>query len=97
MKNKIQVVALLDQFKATMLSLLEKADPDHLQFSEVLENFSDILDIKDVVEITKAHRCTVYRWIKAGTLASFSSGAKKKVLKKDLINFLCSEEGSNDE
>ena len=96
--NKVfKVEALLDKLKNEILAIVEEAEAGNKQFSQALEDYSDILDVKDVMEITEVHRCTVYRWIKTGRLKAFSSGSRKKVLKRDLVSFICSQELGHEE
>lgn len=50
---------------------------------------SSILDIKDIIRITKFCERQIYRFMKAGKLKYFYEGSKRNILKSDLIDFLC--------
>lgn len=54
-----------------------------------LKEGSSILDIKDIVRITKFSERQIYRFMKGGKLKYFYEGSTRNILKSDLIDFLC--------
>ena len=49
-----------------------------------------MLTLKEVAQILKVHRLTVYRWVEAGKLRAYKLGRIYRVAEKDLEVFLAS-------
>ncbi len=52
----------------------------------------EFLTLKEVTEILKVSRQTVYRWISSGELRSIKIGKLVRIRKKDLEKFLKNKE-----
>ena len=56
-----------------------------------LESYPDILDAKQVIELTGYGTTSVHRWLSSGKLKSFLCGNKRRIPKKFLLAFLLSK------
>ena len=56
-----------------------------------LESYPDILDAKQVIELTGYGTTSVHRWLSSGKLKSFLCGNKRRIPKKFLLTFLLSK------
>ena len=56
-----------------------------------LESCPDILDAKQVIELTGYGTTAVHRWLSSGKLKSFLCGNKRRIPKKFLLAFLLSK------
>ena len=56
-----------------------------------LESYPDILDAKQVIELTGYGTTAVHHWLSSGKLKSFLCGNKRRIPKKFLLDFLLSK------
>ena len=59
---------------------------------ERLPEIDQVLGTHDVERITGRHRCTIYRWVCAGTFPSKRAGGGKGWLRSDVERWLNSSE-----
>jgi len=62
------------------------------QRPERLQEIDQVLGTHDVERITGRHRCTIYRWVCAGTFPSKRAGGGKGWLRSDVERWLNSSE-----
>ena len=69
------------------------ASPQKLEayYSALLEAYPDLLDARQVEELTGYGTTAVHRWLSSGKLKSFLCGNKRRIPKKFLMTFLLSE------
>jgi predicted DNA-binding transcriptional regulator AlpA len=51
-------------------------------------NESPVLSTRDIEQITGRHRCTIYRWIRAGTFPVKRAGGGRGWLRSDIERWL---------
>jgi predicted DNA-binding transcriptional regulator AlpA len=66
--------------------------PQTKQPVERLPEIDQVLGTHDVERITGRHRCTIYRWVCAGTFPSKRAGGRKGWLRSDVERWLNSSE-----
>ena len=59
-------------------------------YAELLENYKDVVTVREVVALTGYARSTVNNWCSRGMLKSFRKGNLFYIPKVFLIDFLCS-------
>lgn len=59
-----------------------------IQQVELLKDYKDILTIKDIKQILGIGKNKAYELVNNGTIPSFRIGAKHKVTKVNLLNYL---------
>jgi len=52
------------------------------------QQIDQLLSTRDVVRITGKHRCTIYRWIRAGTFPAKRAGGGRGWLRSDIERWL---------
>ena len=55
---------------------------------ERIVGIDQVLSTRDVVRITGRHRCTIYRWARAGTFPAKSAGGGRGWLRSDVERWL---------
>jgi prophage regulatory protein len=60
------------------------------------QQIDQLLSTRDVVRITGKHRCTIYRWIRAGTFPAKRAGGGRGWLRSDVERWLGSGNSSRD-
>ena len=66
--------------------------PELQEKRERLPEIDQVLGTHDVERITGRHRCTIYRWVCAGTFPSKRAGGGKGWLRSDVERWLNSSE-----
>jgi len=56
--------------------------------SERIEVRDQLLNTRDVERITRRHRCTIYRWVRAGTFPGKRAGGGRGWLRSDVEKWL---------
>ena len=62
---------------------------------ERIVGIDQVLSTQDIVRITGRHRCTIYRWVRAGTFPERRAGGGRGWLRSDVERWL--QEGSASE
>lgn len=62
--------------------------PQNKQHVERLAEIDQVLDTHDVERITGRHRCTIYRWVCAGTFPQKRAGGGRGWLRSDVERWL---------
>jgi predicted DNA-binding transcriptional regulator AlpA len=63
-------------------------DPQDKRRVERLPGIDQVLGTHDIERITGRHRCTIYRWVCAGTFPSKRAGGGKGWLRSDVERWL---------
>jgi predicted DNA-binding transcriptional regulator AlpA len=56
--------------------------------SERIDRIDQVLSTRDVQGITGRHRCTIYRWVRAGTFTENRTGGGRGWLRSDVERWL---------
>lgn len=65
-------------------------DQEHRErpLPERVAGIDQVLDTRDVARITGRHRCTIYRWVRAGTFPGKRAGGGRGWLRSDVERWL---------
>ena len=55
---------------------------------ERLPDIDQVLSTRDIERITGRHRCTIYRWVCAGTFPAKRAGGGRGWLRSDVVRWL---------
>jgi predicted DNA-binding transcriptional regulator AlpA len=55
---------------------------------ERVEGIDQVLSTRDIERITGRHRCTIYRWVRAGTFPEKRAGGGRGWLRSDIEHWL---------
>jgi len=55
--------------------------------SKPIEEYPDLLDVQDVMEILRVGRISIYKYIQSGALAAKKIAGKYRIPKESLISF----------
>ena len=77
-------------FTATKCSPKKRtaAGPVILDRDQRVEVRDQLLNTRDVERITQRHRCTIYRWVRAGTFPGKRAGGGRGWLRSDVEKWL---------
>jgi predicted DNA-binding transcriptional regulator AlpA len=75
---------------------LTSADQEILEppLLERLRGIDRVLSTRDIEQITDRHRCTIYRWVRAGTFPSKRAGGGRGWLRSDVERWLVGDGSS---
>src|SRR3981189_3124397 len=75
---------------------LTSADQEILEppLLERLRGIDRVLSTRDIEQITDRHRCTIYRWVRAGTFPSKRAGGGRGWLRSDIERWLVGDGSS---
>ncbi len=57
---------------------------------ELLKDYQDVLTFKELQQVLKTSRTKTYQLLKDGTIPSIKLGTDYRILKKNIIAYLCS-------
>jgi predicted DNA-binding transcriptional regulator AlpA len=63
-------------------------EPREPTLPERVAGIDQVLDTRDIERITGRHRCTIYRWVRAGTFPEKRAGGGRGWLRSDIEHWL---------
>lgn len=57
---------------------------------ELLKDYQDVLTFKELQQVLKTSRTKTYQLLRDGTIPSMKLGTDYRILKKNIIAYLCS-------
>jgi predicted DNA-binding transcriptional regulator AlpA len=88
-RNRIQELAQVRRSRGAELSRAEVIRPlSRRSLPERVGGIDQVLSTRDIERITGRHRCTVYRWVCAGTFPPKRAGGGRGWLRSDVERWL---------